>query len=124
MQEEKVFKWFKEQINTSQELAKGSEPSRMVDEDLCGSQPFLGSTTQIKVDVGFANDTGSDGHFRYDWSQILVPGELKRNPNTDRNTSTWPDPARYARGVLTTQDTRRFTQAFTLCGPVMRLLGI
>jgi len=22
----------------------------------------------------------SDGRLRYDWSQILVPGELKRNP--------------------------------------------
>jgi hypothetical protein len=44
------------------------------------NQPLLGSTAQRKLDVGFANDMMSGRRLRYDWSQILVPGELKRNP--------------------------------------------
>ena len=50
-----------------------------------------------------------------------MPGELKSNPNADRRTDTWLDLARYARLVLTVQDTRRFVLGFTLCGSIMRL---
>jgi hypothetical protein len=85
------------------------------------NQPLLGSTTHRKLDVGFANDTRSIDRALYDWSQILVPGELKSNPNADRHTSTWLDLARCARDVLIAQDTRRFVVGFTLCGSIMWL---
>ncbi|KAI9777130.1 MAG: hypothetical protein M1839_009086 [Geoglossum umbratile] len=85
------------------------------------TQHLSGSTTRRKLDVGFANDTKINESSRYDWSQILVPGELKSNPNADRRNDTWLDLARYARHVLTAQDTRRFVLGFTLCGSIMRL---
>jgi hypothetical protein len=85
------------------------------------SQPLLRSTTQRKLDVDFANDTRISERVLYDWSQILVPRELKSNPNADRHTSTWLNLARYTREVLTAQDTRRFVLGFTLCGSTMRL---
>jgi hypothetical protein len=85
------------------------------------SQSLLGSITQRKLDVGFANDTRISERVLYDWSQILVPGELKSNANADRHTSTWLNLARYAREVLTAQNTRRFVLGFTLCGSIMRL---
>jgi len=55
------------------------------------------------------------------WSQILVPGELKRNPLADTASKAWLDLGRYAREVLAAQDTRRYVLRFTLCGPLMRL---
>jgi hypothetical protein len=121
--EEKVLRWFKEQIKILLKLAEEAKPVSNVRRRLLGqpSQALLGSTTQRKLDVGFSNDLRSDEHLRYGWSQILVPGELKSNPNADRHTSTWLDLARYAREVLTAQDTRRFVLGFTLCGSIMRL---
>ncbi|KAH8754387.1 hypothetical protein F5883DRAFT_688414, partial [Diaporthe sp. PMI_573] len=57
----------------------------------------------------------------YDWSHILVPGELKSNPQEDNHSSTWLDLVRYAREIFSAQDTRRFILGFTLCGSIMRL---
>jgi hypothetical protein len=121
--EEQVLKWLKELVDKFLEVAKESEPIPNARRRPLGqpSQPLLGSTTHRKLDVGFANDTRSSEKIRYDWSQILVPGELKSNPNADRHTSTWLDLARYAREILTAQDTRRFVLGFTLCGSIMRL---
>ncbi|KAE8410779.1 hypothetical protein BDV36DRAFT_109682 [Aspergillus pseudocaelatus] len=62
-----------------------------------------------------------DDSSRYHWSHVLVLGELKSNPSADTASRTWRDLGRYAREVLTIQDTRRFTLGFTLCGPNMRL---
>ncbi|KAI1760953.1 hypothetical protein GGR53DRAFT_507328, partial [Hypoxylon sp. FL1150] len=56
-----------------------------------------------------------------DWSQVLIPGELKSNPKEDRQTGAWFGIAKYVREVFLTQDTRRFVLAFTLCGPLMRV---
>ncbi|KAL2049868.1 hypothetical protein ABVK25_009852 [Lepraria finkii] len=55
------------------------------------------------------------------WSHILVPGELKSNPNTDIPSKAWLDLGRYVREVFAAQDTRRFVLGFTLCGSIMRL---
>jgi len=44
----------------------------------------------------------------YDWSHILIPGELKSNAREDNYSSTWLDLLRYAREVFGAQDTRRF----------------
>ena len=50
-----------------------------------------------------------------------MPGELKSNLNADRRTGTWLDLTRYARHVLTTQDTHLFVLGFTLCGFIIGL---
>ncbi|KAI9767834.1 MAG: hypothetical protein M1839_004335 [Geoglossum umbratile] len=122
-QEEKVLKWFKERIDMFLEFAKECGSTPEVRRRPLGqpTQHLSGSTTRRKLDVGFANDTKINESSRYDWSQILVPGELKSNPNADRRNDTWLDLARYARHVLTAQDTRRFVLGFTLCGSIMRL---
>jgi hypothetical protein len=113
----------KELIDKFLKFAKESEPipngrRRLLDQP---SQSLLGFTTQRKLNIGFANDTRNSEKIRYDWSQILVPGELKSNPNADRHTSIWLNLARYAREILTVQNIRRFVLKFTLCGSIMRL---
>jgi hypothetical protein len=85
------------------------------------NQHLSGSNTRRKLDVGFANNIKINESPRYDWSQILVPGELKSNSNADRHNNTWLDLARYVRHVLTAQDTHRFVLGFTLCGSIIRL---
>jgi hypothetical protein len=50
-----------------------------------------------------------------------VPGELKINPSLDTASKAGLDLGRYVRGVLATQDTRRFVLGFTICGSIMRL---
>ncbi|KAI9761206.1 MAG: hypothetical protein M1840_002006 [Geoglossum simile] len=79
------------------------------------------STTRRKLDGSFTNNTQINESSRYYWSQILIPGELKSNPNIDRHNDTWLDLAKYARHVLTAQETRQFVLDFTLCGSIMQL---
>jgi hypothetical protein len=121
--EEQVLEWLKELVDKLLEFAKGSKPVPNIQRRPLGqpSQPLSGSTTYRKLDVGFVNDSRSADRVLYNWSRILVPGELKSNPNADRHTSTWLDLARYAREVLTAQDARRFVLGFTLYGSTMRL---
>lgn len=83
-------------------------------------RPLEGSTADRKLDVGIIRDSDSTNQ-KYNWSHILVLGELKSNPKEDPVSKTWRDLGRYAREVLTAQDTRRFALGFTLCGPSMRL---
>lgn len=74
-----------------------------------------------KLDVGFANNPKATKGSRYHWSQILVTGKLKSNPEVNRRSKTWFDLGRYSRKVLAAQDTYRFVLGSTLCGLVMRL---
>ncbi|KAF2963735.1 hypothetical protein GQX73_g9848 [Xylaria multiplex] len=53
--------------------------------------------------------------------QILVPGELRSNRFADNALEAWLDLGRYARNVFATQNTRRFTLGFTICGSFMRV---
>jgi hypothetical protein len=85
------------------------------------NQPLQGSTAKRKLDIGFVDDSHAGEDSKCHWSQILVPGELKRNPSADIASDAWLDLGRYAREVLAAQDTRRFVLGFTLCGPLMRL---
>ncbi|KAI1198414.1 hypothetical protein F5X97DRAFT_299682 [Nemania serpens] len=80
-----------------------------------------GSPAHRKLDVGFTRDSDHELGKRPDWSQILVPGELKSNPKADIDKSTWYDIGRYVREVLIAQDTRRFVLGFTLCGSRLRV---
>ncbi|KAI9856816.1 MAG: hypothetical protein M1813_008753 [Trichoglossum hirsutum] len=119
--EKEVLEWFKEVIDKFLRLTE--ENGLKVRRRPLGqpSQHLSGSTAKRKLDIGFANGIETSNDPRYDWSQILVPGELKSNPNADKRTDTWLDLARYARHVLIAQDTRRFVLGFTLCGSIMRL---
>ncbi|KAI8710516.1 Non-specific serine/threonine protein kinase [Fusarium sp. LHS14.1] len=85
------------------------------------NKPIQGSTGERKLDVGFVKDTKAGKDSRCHWSQILVPGELKSNPSADKASMAWLDLGRYAREVLTAQDTRRFVLGFTICGSLMRV---
>lgn len=85
------------------------------------NRPIQGSTAERKLDVGFVNDPRADKDSRCHWSEILIPGELKSNPASDKHSKAWLDLGRYAREVLAAQDTRRFVLGFTICGPFMRL---
>ncbi|KAI0977456.1 hypothetical protein F4678DRAFT_413137 [Xylaria arbuscula] len=83
--------------------------------------PLEGSVAKRKLDVGLVDDPMADKAGKYHWSHILVPGELKSNPNDDTASKAHLDIARYVREVFTAQPTRRFVLAFTLCGDWMRL---
>jgi hypothetical protein len=84
-------------------------------------EPIAGSVGKRKMDIGFVDDPSAGKDSRCDWTQILVPGELKSNPSADILSEAWLDLGRYAREVLAAQDTRRFVLGFTLCGSVMRV---
>ncbi|KAI5853656.1 hypothetical protein GGS23DRAFT_608368 [Durotheca rogersii] len=81
------------------------------------NKPLVGSTAKRKLDVGFVSHPAALKH----WSQILIPGELKSNPEQDSHSKAWQDIGRYTREVFAAQDTRRFVLAFTLCGSLMRV---
>ncbi|KAK4134878.1 hypothetical protein BT67DRAFT_378402 [Trichocladium antarcticum] len=85
------------------------------------NQPIQGSTAERKLDIGFVDNAEASVNSRCHWSQILIPGELKRNPSADVASKAHLDIGRYAREVLTAQDTRRFVLGFTLCGSRMRI---
>lgn len=121
--EKDVLKWFAEKIETFLDFAEevGSGPDVRRRPLAQPDQPLPGSTAERKLDVGLVSDPKANEDSKCHWSQILVPGELKSNPDLDRYSKTWRDLARYVREVLTAQDTRRFVLGFTLCGSTMRL---
>ena len=90
-----------------------------------------GTPIKRKMDVGFTagneqsrtdntNTNENTSTRKPKWSEILVTGELKSNPDQDGQEKAWVDLATYAREVFRTQD-RRFVLGFTLCGSRMRL---
>ncbi|KAJ8067034.1 hypothetical protein OCU04_004414 [Sclerotinia nivalis] len=60
-------------------------------------------------------------HKKHDWTNVLVIGEHKQNPDEDSSTKTLIQLAGYAREVFGSQPERRFVPAFTICGSIMRL---
>ncbi|WVO13166.1 hypothetical protein L204_100778 [Cryptococcus depauperatus] len=117
-----VINWFKDVTAKLADFAKGYSPPqtrrRILGEP---NKPIKGSTSERKLDIGFVSDREAGRDTRYHWSEILVPGELKSNPLADTNSKAWLDLGRYAREVLSAQDTRRFVLGFTLCGSLMRV---
>ncbi|KAL7794353.1 serine/threonine-protein kinase Sgk2 [Trichoderma ceciliae] len=83
------------------------------------NSPIRGSTGKRKLDICFVIE--SDANKVCDWSQVLIPGELKSNPLGDTVAKAGLDLGRYAREVLAAQDTRRYVLGFTICGPWMRI---
>ena len=121
--ERDVLRWFS---RLSSHLNKSADEHQLMQKSsrrplAQPDQPLQGSTAERKLDIGFVDDLNAGEDSKCHWSQILVPGELKRNPLADTASKAWLDLGRYAREVLAAQDTRRFVLGFTLCGPLMRL---
>ena len=115
--------WFAELVEFFLDAAKEVTSVSKAQRQLLASpnQALQGSTADRKLDVGFVIDPKATQDPVCHWSQILVAGELKSNPQVDTLSKTWLDLGRYCREVLAAQDTRRFVLGFTLCGSVMRL---
>ncbi|KAH7074942.1 hypothetical protein BKA63DRAFT_414199 [Paraphoma chrysanthemicola] len=71
-------------------------------------QPLQGSTADRKLDIGFLDDPNAGVDSTCQWSQIIIPGELKSEPSVDKVSEAWLELGRYAREVLAAQDSRRF----------------
>lgn len=56
----------------------------------------------------------------FDWSDVLVVGELKQAPDKGLDVDTIVQLAGYVRIIFATQHTRRFVHGFTLCSDSMR----
>ncbi|EFW13307.1 conserved hypothetical protein [Coccidioides posadasii str. Silveira] len=121
--EKPVLKWLTEVIDQLVQFAEIHDPSRTVVRRPLAkpAQPVAGSTAKRKLDIGFVDDPYATPDKRYEWSQILVPGELKNDRKYDIPSGARLDLARYAREVLSAQGDRRFVLGFTLCGPLLRV---
>ncbi|KAI0196616.1 hypothetical protein EV127DRAFT_417080 [Xylaria flabelliformis] len=122
--QEPVLEWFAGLVKELSTFAEEYETTPM-DRRVLVKAPNTslkgGSPADRKLDVGFTRDSDHELGKLPDWSQILVPGELKSNPKADTDKSTWYDLGRYVREVLIAQDTRRFVLGFTLCGSYFRV---
>ncbi|KAE8400506.1 hypothetical protein BDV37DRAFT_274354 [Aspergillus pseudonomiae] len=124
-QEKEVLEWLNQKFNLLRNLAGEKRPSVAAQRKILTrpSQPLQGSSTKRKLDVAIVKDIDQqiEEGGPFDWSRVLVPGELKSSPDLDTASNTWRDLGRYAREVFSSQETRRFVLGFTLCGPIMRL---
>ncbi|CRK28992.1 hypothetical protein BN1723_006727 [Verticillium longisporum] len=117
-----VLSWFADMSEKLAVFAESFRPTLAHRRPLAQpNKPIQGSTAERKLDIAFVNDPQAKSDSRCRWSQILVPGELKSNPSADIASKAWLDLGRYAREVLTAQDTRRFVLGFTICGSLMRI---
>ncbi|KAH6635429.1 hypothetical protein B0J18DRAFT_47465 [Chaetomium sp. MPI-SDFR-AT-0129] len=85
------------------------------------NKQIQGSTVERKLDVGFVDNPKAGKDSKCHWSRILIPGELKSNPSSNKASKTWLDLGRYVKEVLAAQGGRRFVVGFTLCGSLMRI---
>ncbi|ROW06356.1 hypothetical protein VPNG_07510 [Cytospora leucostoma] len=85
------------------------------------TKQFSSSSAGSKLDIGFVDHLSAKSDTRCHWSRILVPGELKSNPEADKPAQTPLDLGRYIREVMSAQPTRRFVLSFTLYGSVIRV---
>ncbi|KAL7778319.1 hypothetical protein CFE70_004998 [Pyrenophora teres f. teres 0-1] len=122
-QESKVLNWLVSLTDRLVNLAEGYQPMSATPRRLRAepNQPLQGSTADRKLDISFVDVDDGGNNRALQWSDILIPGELKSNPTADRSPNTWLDLGRYARESLAAQDNRRFVHGFTLCGSLMRL---
>ncbi|WVO17644.1 hypothetical protein L204_105341 [Cryptococcus depauperatus] len=120
--EDAVLVWFKDVTANLVAFAEDYRPlqthRRLLVEP---SKPIKDSTGERKLDIGLVSGPEARSGPRYHWSQVLVPGELKSDPSADTTNETRFVLGRYAREVLSAQDTRRFVLGFTLCGSLMRV---
>ncbi|KAJ5712432.1 hypothetical protein N7493_008900 [Penicillium malachiteum] len=121
--QEDVLNWFAEISEALAKISHQYNPTLMQTRRPLAqpNKPIQGSTAERKLDIGFVSDATAGKDTRCQWSQILVPGELKSNAAADTASKAWLDLGKYAREVLAAQDTRRFVLGFTLCGSFMRI---
>ncbi|KAI5924800.1 hypothetical protein F4810DRAFT_663412 [Camillea tinctor] len=115
--ESTVFGWLQMIIGQIIQWARDYRPTPPRGLLAKSNKPLRGLTANRKLDVGIVSCSEAFA----DWSQILIPGSLKSNPNEDRQNGAWFDIGQYVRGVFAAQDTRHFVLAFTLCGSFMRV---
>ncbi|KAL2813163.1 hypothetical protein BJX63DRAFT_443206 [Aspergillus granulosus] len=118
--EKDVIDWLRELVCHLQNLAVDAGFPRVTTRTLL-AQPtkgLQGSTANRKLDIGFVQKTDNP---KKRWLDIMVLGELKSNKAADTLSKTWLDLGRYAREVLTAQDTRIFVLGFSLCSSIMRV---
>ncbi|KAE8133847.1 hypothetical protein BDV38DRAFT_286466 [Aspergillus pseudotamarii] len=122
-QEKEVLKWISGKFDLVRSFVAEQNPSASLCRTVLAqpAQPLQGSTAARKLDIAIVSNSETIPGQIPHWSRILVPGELKSNPEADTVSKTWRDLGRYVREVFTTQDTRRFVLGFTLCGSIMRL---
>ncbi|OBT60178.1 hypothetical protein VE03_10902 [Pseudogymnoascus sp. 23342-1-I1] len=80
-----------------------------------------GSEADRKLDIFLTPANVALPNGEHDWSNVLVIGEHKQNPDEDASTKTLLQLAGYAREVFGSQPDRRFVPGFTICGSTMRL---
>jgi hypothetical protein len=80
-----------------------------------------GSEADRKLDIFLTYADVALPNSEHDWSNVLVIGEHKQNPDEDRSAKTLVQLAGYAREVFGSQPERRFIPGFTICGSIMRL---
>ncbi|KAH9905220.1 hypothetical protein F4778DRAFT_769906 [Xylariomycetidae sp. FL2044] len=121
--EKDVLRWFETATEQLADLAQEFKPTNVLTRRLIAqpNKPLEGSTAERKLDIGFVSNSEAIRDGKCQWSRILVVGELKSNPSADKASEAWLDLGRYAREVLTAQDTRRFVLGFTICGSLMRI---
>ncbi|KAG9236004.1 hypothetical protein BJ875DRAFT_494545 [Amylocarpus encephaloides] len=128
--ESRVLHWLGQRINQFLQFAneRGFQPPTRRRYFTTPNKPIPGSVSKRKLDVGIVYNQTNEASLENtnddllcDWSDVLVPGELKGDPREDNHSSTWLDLSRYAREIFSAEDTRRSVIGFTLCGPIMRL---
>jgi hypothetical protein len=80
-----------------------------------------GSEADRKPDIFLTPSDVALPNGEHNWSNVLVIGEYKQNPEEDRSNKTLIQLAGYAREVFGSQPERRFVPGFTICGSLMRL---
>jgi Fungal protein kinase len=80
-----------------------------------------GSEADRKLDIFLTPADANLPDCEHDWSNVLVIGEHKQNPDEDRSIKTLVQLAGYAREVFGSQPDRRFVPGFTICGSLIRL---
>jgi hypothetical protein len=80
-----------------------------------------GSEADRKLDIFLTPADAALPDGEHDWSNVLVIGEHKQNPDEDRSAKTLVQLAGYVREVFGSQPERRFVPGFTICGSIMRL---
>ncbi len=80
-----------------------------------------GSEADRKLDIFLTPADAALPDGEHDWSNVLVIGEHKQNPDEDGSAKTLVQLAGYAREVFGSQPERRFVPGFTICGSMMRL---
>ncbi len=82
------------------------------------SKNLTGSEAERQIDLFVKSNDEKLSKLAHDWKDVEVIGELKES--NDKKKATLLQISRYVRDVFSSQPTRRYVHAFTLCGNEMR----